>query len=108
MVKAACFVRAALAGGAKRRALTNLLRSVQSRWEKWERASPDLRPELDKVFVAHREAPPSTFREAIIRLQGKGSLIWSMGKLLYDRAAETDASEATIKEFRRSVHRSVP
>lgn len=57
-------------------------------------ATPD-----PKVFVAHGEAPPSTFRQAITRLQGEGSLIWSMGKLLYDRAAETDASEATIKEF---------
>jgi hypothetical protein len=35
----------------------------------------------------------------IARLQGEGSLIWSMGKLLYDPVAKTDASEAPIKEF---------
>jgi hypothetical protein len=35
-----------------------------------------------------------------VRLQsGEGRLIWGMGKLLYDRAAETDASEATIRQF---------
>jgi hypothetical protein len=34
LVKAARFVRAALAGGAKRRALRNLPRSVQFCWEK--------------------------------------------------------------------------
>ncbi len=36
----------------------------------------------------------------IARLEnGEGTLIWDMGKLLYDRVADTDASEATIKEF---------
>jgi hypothetical protein len=60
----------------------------------------NLRPELRKVFEAHREAPPTTLREAVSRLQGtEKSLIWSMGKLLYDRGAETDASIATIKTF---------
>lgn len=60
----------------------------------------NLRPELEKVFEAHGEVPPATLGEAIARLQsGEGRLIWGMGKLLYDRAAETDASEATIKQF---------
>jgi hypothetical protein len=59
----------------------------------------NIRPELEEVFKRHGEAPPPTFRKAIARLQSGGSLIWNMGKLLYDRAAETDASEATIKQF---------
>lgn len=59
-----------------------------------------IRPEIEAVFVAHGEAPPRAFRDVIARLQnGEGALIWNMGKLLYDRAAETDASEATIKKF---------
>jgi hypothetical protein len=46
------------------------------------------------------EAPPATLREALSRLQsGEGRLIWGMGKLLYDRGAETDASEATVRQF---------
>jgi hypothetical protein len=58
------------------------------------------RVEIEKVFAAHGEVPPPTFRQAIVRLQGsEGSLIWGMGKLLYDRAAGTNASEATIREF---------
>jgi len=59
-----------------------------------------LRPKLESVFAAHGEAPPRAFREVIARLQsGEGTLIWDTGKLLYDRAAETDAGEETIKNF---------
>jgi hypothetical protein len=59
-----------------------------------------LQPKLAQVFLHHGEAPPLKFRDAIKRLQGgEGSLIWGMGKLLYDRAAETDASGNTIREF---------
>jgi hypothetical protein len=59
-----------------------------------------IRPKIEAVFVAHGEAPPRAFRDVIARLQnGEGTLIWNMGKLLYDRAVDTDASEATIKQF---------
>lgn len=58
------------------------------------------RAEIEKVFVAHGEAPPPTFAEAIARLLGsEGKLIVGMGKLLYDRAAGTNASDTTIKAF---------
>ncbi len=59
-----------------------------------------IRPKIEAVFAAHGEAPPRAFREVIARLaSGEGTLIWDMGKLLYDRTAEIDASEATIKAF---------
>jgi hypothetical protein len=53
------------------------------------------REELERVFAAYREAQPATFKQAIAQT----SLRWRMGKWLYDRAANTDVSEATIKEF---------
>jgi hypothetical protein len=59
----------------------------------------NIRPKLEEVFKRHGGVPSPTFREAIARTQREGSLIWNMGKLLYDRPAQTDASEATIKEF---------
>lgn len=58
-----------------------------------------LNPELKEVFKRHGEAPPPTFREVIARMKTEGNLIWHLGKLLYDGAAGTDTSEATIKEF---------
>jgi hypothetical protein len=67
--------------------------------KEYEAMFANIRPDLKEVFAKHGEAPPPTFREAIVRLQSEGSLIWSMGKLLYDRAAGTDASAATITQF---------
>jgi len=59
-----------------------------------------IRPKIEAVFAAHGETPPRAFRDVLIRLaNGEGTLIWGMGKLLYDRAADTDASEAAIKQF---------
>lgn len=58
-----------------------------------------LRPRLEGVFRRQGEVPSPTFREVVARLQSEGSLIWNMGKLVYDRAAEMDGSEATIREF---------
>jgi len=72
---------------------------LKERLREYEDMWAGLRPQLEEVFKKHGEAPPSTFREVVARSQSEGSLIWNMGKLLYDRAAETDASEATVKEF---------
>ena len=73
---------------------------LKSRQKNYKEMFSNLRPELRKVFDAHGEAPPATLREALSRLQsGEGRLIWGMGKLLYDRGAETDASEATVRQF---------
>jgi hypothetical protein len=72
---------------------------LKARRKEYEDMWADLRPELEAVFKKHGEVPPTTFREGVARMQSEGNLIWHMGKLLYDRAAETDASEATIREF---------
>jgi hypothetical protein len=73
---------------------------LKSRQKNYKEMFSNLRPELRKVFDPHGEAPPATLREALSRLQsGEGRLIWGMGKLLYDRGAETDASEATVRQF---------
>jgi hypothetical protein len=75
-------------------------RELKNRQKSYKQMFSKLRPQLRKVFEDHREAPPTTLREAVSRLQGaEKSLIWSMGKLLYDRGAETDASIATVKLF---------
>jgi hypothetical protein len=57
-----------------------------------------LRPKLEAVLVKSGEVAPPTFREALGRLEPAG-LPWRMGKLLYDRAVKTDASETTIRSF---------
>jgi hypothetical protein len=58
------------------------------------------RVQIQEVFKNYKEAPPATLREAIARLQsGNGALIWNIGKWLYDRGAETDASEARVRQF---------
>jgi hypothetical protein len=73
---------------------------LKRRQKNYRQMFSNLRPELKKIFDAHREAPPTTLREAVSRLQGaEKSLIFSMGKLLYDRGAGTDASSATVKQF---------
>jgi hypothetical protein len=73
---------------------------LKSRQKNYKQMFSNLRPALRKVFDAHGEAPPATLREALSRLQsGEGRLISGMGKLLYDRGAETDASEATVRQF---------
>jgi hypothetical protein len=72
---------------------------LKTRSREYEGMWAGLNPELKEVFKRHGEVPPPTFREVVARLQTEGSLIWNMGKLLYDRAAGTDASEATIREF---------
>ena len=59
-----------------------------------------LRPKLAIVFATQGETPPPTFREAIARAEAATpNLTLAIGKLLYDRAAGTDSSEGTIREF---------
>ena len=75
-------------------------RELKNRQKNYKQVFSNLRPELRKVFDAHREPPPTTLREAVSRLQNADkSLIHSMGKLLYDRGTGTDASLATVKQF---------
>ena len=75
-------------------------RELKGRQKRCKQVFANLRPELRRIFDAHREPPPATLREAISRIQsGDGRLIWWMGKLLYDRGAETDANEATVRQF---------
>ncbi len=59
-----------------------------------------LQPELARVFAEHGEALPLTLTEVFTRLRESGStLLVDTGKLLYDRAANTNASQATVGEF---------
>ena len=58
-----------------------------------------LRPKLEEIFERHGEVPPATFREVLPRIQGEGGVVLGFGKRLYDRAAGTDASAATIERF---------
>jgi hypothetical protein len=74
-------------------------RALRRDQKQYEAVFVNLRPKLQEVFAKHGAAPPPTFNEAIARLQSEGTLIWSMGKELYDRPAEADASEATIRQF---------
>ena len=67
-----------------------------------------MRPEIETIFETNGQTPPRAFREVIAQLRnGRDTLIWDMGewemgKLFYDHHAETDASEATIKEFMKA------
>lgn len=62
--------------------------------------SADLRIKIDRVFASHKEAPPATYLQAVTRAKnGTPNLVTAIGKRLYDRAAETNASEATIEAF---------
>ena len=72
---------------------------LKARRREYEDMWAGLRPELEEAFKKYGEVPPPTFREVVARLQSEGSLIWNMGKLLYDRAVETDASEAAVRDF---------
>jgi hypothetical protein len=75
-------------------------REMQTRKTDYKEMSCKPREHIREIFEKHKETPPITFREAITRLQGADSpLIWNMGKWLYDRGAETDASEVAVKQF---------
>ena len=73
---------------------------LRERQDEYETMFVNIRPELEPIFARHGEERPLTLREVVTRLQESGSsLIWDMGKLIYDRPAGTDASEATIRAF---------
>jgi hypothetical protein len=72
---------------------------LKARKKEYEDMWAGLRPQLDAVFEKYGECAPPRFREVIARLQSGSTLIWYMGKLLYDRSARIDASEATVREF---------
>jgi len=67
-----------------------------------DRKRESLRPEIQAIFEAHGEEPPSAFQVAVSRLANSdGSAVWFMAKQFYDRAAKTNTDEATAKEFMR-------
>jgi hypothetical protein len=59
-----------------------------------------LRSKIQPIFEAHGEAPPTTFREAIDRLDNAGnSTMWFKAQFYYDLVTSLDSAEATVKEF---------
>lgn len=63
----------------------------------------ELRAKLQTTFETHGEAPPTTFREAITRLDNVGnSAMWYKARFYYDLVTTTDSTEATVKEFAAS------
>ena len=58
------------------------------------------RTEFAGIFQKYGEPLPVRFRDVLSRLKKENSnMIWARGKTLYDKAAGTDVSEATIREF---------
>jgi len=83
--------------------------SKEQRDFQWERKQSDkqrfveLRPKLQPVFGAHGEAPPTTFQEAISRLDNVGNrAMWFKAQFYYDCVTRTDSTEAMVKEFAAS------
>lgn len=83
--------------------------SKEQRDFQWERRQSDKerfvepRPKLQPIFDAHGEAPPTTFREAISRLDNVGnSAMWFKAQFYYDLVTTVDSTEATVKEFAAS------
>ncbi|MGO9072872.1 MAG: hypothetical protein ACLQEI_01670, partial [Terriglobales bacterium] len=73
---------------------------LKNRKKKYKQTFSELHPRILEIFAKHGENPTPTLREAISRLQNAdAALIWTMGKGIYDRGAEADANEATIKQF---------
>jgi hypothetical protein len=73
---------------------------LERRKRRYKSTFSDLRPRIQAIFRKHGEVPPTTLREVISRLEAAdATLVWTMGKWIYDRGAETDASETTIKQF---------
>ena len=80
--------------------------STEQRAFQWERRQSDqqrfvkLRPKLQPIFEAHREAPPTTFWEAISRLDNVGnSAMWYKAQFYYDLVTTMDSTETRVKEF---------
>jgi|HubBroStandDraft_1064217.scaffolds.fasta_scaffold133588_1 hypothetical protein len=60
----------------------------------------DMRPDLTAVYERHGEPLPRTLDEVITRLHRPNSkLIWSIGKMLYDRTARTELDESAMNAF---------
>jgi len=80
--------------------------SKEQRDFQWERRQSDkqrfvkLRPELQAIFEAHDERPPTTCREAISRLEDvENSAMWYKAQFYYDLVTTVDSTETTVKEF---------
>ena len=80
--------------------------SKEQRDFQWERRQSDkqrfasLRPKLRTIFEEHGEAPPTSFRDAISRLDNVGnSAMWYKSQFYYDLVTTMDSTEATVKEF---------
>jgi hypothetical protein len=80
--------------------------SKEQRELQWERRQSDkqrfveLRPKLQPIFKEQGEAPPTTFREAISRLNNVGnSGMWYKAQFYYDLVTTMDATEVTVEEF---------
>jgi hypothetical protein len=80
--------------------------SKEQRDFQWELRQSDkqrfvkLRPQLQPIFAAHGEAPPTTCREAIFRLDNVGNgAMWYQAQFYYDLVTTMDSTEATVKEF---------
>ena len=58
-----------------------------------------LQPKLLEIFVRAGERPPKTFGEVVTRIQGDDGLVWSTGKLLYDKIAGGDIHEPEMRKF---------
>lgn len=75
-------------------------REFRERQKNYKLVFTRLRPRLQQILKNQGETPPPTLREAFDRLRDADrSLIWGIGKLLYDDVTETDVSEGTIQEF---------
>jgi hypothetical protein len=60
----------------------------------------DLRPQIQAIFGAHGEPPPTTCQEALCRLENVGnSAMWYKAQFYYDLVTTADSIEATVKEF---------
>lgn len=83
--------------------------SKEQRQLQWERKQSDkqrflpLRAEIQAIFEAHDEEPPTTFRESVSRLeQAADSAIWYKAQSYYDLVTTVDSSEATVRDFAAS------
>ena len=73
---------------------------LRGRQKSYKQMFTDLRPRIRKIFDDHGEVPPTSWREAVARLQNvERGLLWSIGKLLYDRGAGTVATIETVQQF---------
>ncbi len=81
--------------------------SKEQREFQWERRQSDkqrfvelLRPKLQPIFEQRGEAPPTTFREAISRLDNvENGAMWYKAQFYYDLVTPMDSTDETVKEF---------